>query len=294
MQKNRFTQEFIQGQREACLIAELEALQEVINGWRTISCTWCGLTMPYKPGNHDEVEAAMNQHALECEADPRTQEIQQLKKDNERYLARIDELTRQCNEIYAREEEVTLVLSSVERAAAAVQEMLEESQAEVKRLRDANRWIPVSERLPVITGEWGQFLVAGEEFEWHFPGNEEGPTTVKKPVVWACFFSNEEGFHSSIEVTHWRPLPEPPQNEQDARVSPQEGSTDSKGDVTDKLTLIDWNESKKAVNDDDEDWNEFEEDGYESLYCPHCGRDYLDFSVHGCPYCAPFMKGGEG
>lgn len=61
---------------------------------------------------------------------------------------------------------------------------------ELERLQSENRWIPVSERLPDVKGEYLCYL---------------------KPDMFTCFFGDSwDGnlaFRSVIQPTHWRPLP---------------------------------------------------------------------------------------
>lgn len=55
--------------------AERDALKVTLDRWRVITCTWCGMSIPYDPQNHEEVREKLNQHALECEDDPRNVEL---------------------------------------------------------------------------------------------------------------------------------------------------------------------------------------------------------------------------
>jgi len=68
-------------------------------------------------------------------------------------------------------------------------------KAELRELREENRWVPVEERLP-YEGEsvlltWGGHVLIGYHHE------------------------RSDGFYSAFErvddVTHWRPLPKPPE-----------------------------------------------------------------------------------
>ena len=68
---------------------------------------------------------------------------------------------------------------------------IKELEAELAALREANRWIPVSERLP----ENGQEILALGR---------------SKTVDNWLFYQAVEGVFR-MEYTHWRPLPEPPE-----------------------------------------------------------------------------------
>ena len=89
-------------------------------------------------------------------------------------------------------------------------------KAENEALKEANRWIPVSERLPERPPDFigndgmlrfvsgGDYLVADTEnnvYEAHY--------------TFGCSSMNYFWYHNSLtplqNVTHWRPLPEPPQ-----------------------------------------------------------------------------------
>ena len=80
-----------------------------------------------------------------------------------------------------------------------LQAQLAERDKEIERLRKAQRWIPVSERLPEIDKEYGDVdvLVYTDE------GIIEA-TTYDKDAGWGLWV--EAG-----EVTHWMPLPAPPE-----------------------------------------------------------------------------------
>ena len=76
--------------------------------------------------------------------------------------------------------------------------------AEVARLREANRWIPVTERLPDLGGS----MSSGQVFV------TIAPYTVVCQASYSAlterwYYANGERIIS--DVTHWRPLPEPPE-----------------------------------------------------------------------------------
>jgi hypothetical protein len=73
-------------------------------------------------------------------------------------------------------------------------------KADIQRLKDANRWIPVSEALPTTTG----FKLCASEF--FYPDRETFRTV-------AIEFYNENRFYSGGKVIAWRELPEPYQGD---------------------------------------------------------------------------------
>jgi len=77
--------------------------------------------------------------------------------------------------------------------------LLNDAVAEIKRLRNERRWIPVSEQLP----EDGQSVVAC--FEGGGMTGQVGEATFNKRGGW---FLTERGAWSA---SHWMPLPEPPE-----------------------------------------------------------------------------------
>jgi hypothetical protein len=73
---------------------------------------------------------------------------------------------------------------------------IEMQQARIVELEAANRWIPVEERLPE---DLIPVLVKGTSDNPHRAGCE---------VTW-CFYHKWTGTLVN-DITHWRPLPEPP------------------------------------------------------------------------------------
>ena len=75
---------------------------------------------------------------------------------------------------------------------------IEELESENARLKDAQRWIPVSERLPERDGF---YLVL------------ENVNQVAGYYHWCKVFGwNTDGGRTNIQsVTHWMPLPKPPE-----------------------------------------------------------------------------------
>lgn len=76
---------------------------------------------------------------------------------------------------------------------------IEKLSQELVRLREANRWMPTGERLP----EQGQQVLC-------YAKNDNGQTGID--VDWRSCMNGNFGaaVSAGMEVTHWRPLPEPP------------------------------------------------------------------------------------
>jgi len=93
-------------------------------------------------------------------------------------------------------EDVTYLLGEIDRLTT-----------EPTALREANRWIPVEERLPAtFKNELGEPV----EFNVMLPSATEATTLCFDGFQW--FEMNWTGMKagSYYSVTHWRPLPEPP------------------------------------------------------------------------------------
>jgi len=102
----------------------------------------------------------------------------------------------ECRRLAALNNELTAELG-LEVAA------FENLQAECRRLREAQRWIPVEERVPV---DYCQILIYGEGVD-----PQDGvPYCRLKEVRWDMdeHFRIEDRY---FKVTHWRPMPDPPE-----------------------------------------------------------------------------------
>ena len=72
--------------------------------------------------------------------------------------------------------------------------------------KEAERWIPVTERLPEKDGQFVltfRYNGTGNEIDVHFHRND-------MPGV----FQKLDGLVRTYNVTHWKPLPEPPKEKQ--------------------------------------------------------------------------------
>jgi hypothetical protein len=75
----------------------------------------------------------------------------------------------------------------------------------VAELEETNRWIPVGERLP----ERGyRVLLYDAKSQYMFTGELDHMGGRKEPVF-EIYRASDCGYFSR-EITHWRPLPEPP------------------------------------------------------------------------------------
>lgn len=76
---------------------------------------------------------------------------------------------------------------------------LEAADKELAELREANRWIPVSERLPEKEGDYlGYYSLEKVTFKARYRHGE-----------WSAL--SNESYSALWRVTHWKPMPEPPQ-----------------------------------------------------------------------------------
>ncbi len=88
-------------------------------------------------------------------------------------------------------------------------------RTEMARLRDAQRWIPCSERMP----DHAVWVVARYHTEFSTVyGDDQSITSIAKRLslnqlspVWKAF--GHAGYHSEQSITHWMPLPAPPGQE---------------------------------------------------------------------------------
>jgi len=78
-------------------------------------------------------------------------------------------------------------------------DMLRDAAAEIERLREERRWIPVGERLP----EEGVDVLVSRDGRCHVAGYE---TFRNGNVHWTL------ASFESVTPTHWMPLPAPPED----------------------------------------------------------------------------------
>lgn len=109
-----------------------------------------------------------------------------------------------------------LTVETLFRKATETIRKLQKELAEQKELADKSKWISVEERFPPIDKEVLVFAVGLPE--WGF----EGKTTTAIAYRFMYRFWNGgkeyeqwstpwEHFHKDYKITHWMPLPEPPE-----------------------------------------------------------------------------------
>jgi hypothetical protein len=116
-------------------------------------------------------------------------------------------------------EAVSLLISQGEQIADLQNELLDEryrhdryvdfelaEAEELRKAREAQRWIPVTEKLPDRTMQCVCRYVYGDDVVFPF-----------YQALWYFIDSNKPHFqhegHMRLRVTHWMPLPEPPKEE---------------------------------------------------------------------------------
>ena len=97
---------------------------------------------------------------------------------------------------------------------APITDYISTLESENARLKDAQRWIPVSERLPekppdyFKDGHW--WMVSGEDF---IVADSDGKV-YEAHWTYGCSCNNYFWYVNSLtpltNITHWRPLPKPP------------------------------------------------------------------------------------
>lgn len=88
-------------------------------------------------------------------------------------------------------------------------DLIEAQAKEIEKLRaQLPRWIPITERLP----EYGVRVLAADMYE----GNDETGIWTREEYpddADGCWIDERGWWHAIDEVTHWMPLPEPPEVE---------------------------------------------------------------------------------
>ena len=76
---------------------------------------------------------------------------------------------------------------------------------EIKRLQSENEWIPVSERLPLPAQKADGYYSDSSDLVHVYPApkNDRAVCYLHYLEKWSC--------SAEVNVTHWRPLPQPPE-----------------------------------------------------------------------------------
>lgn len=95
-------------------------------------------------------------------------------------------------------------------------EALEKENAELKESKN-NIWISVDDRVPDVSGNYLCYCAYGEEGVIYFDREiDDGEYNNDYPFGYWSTYPSEDGgecreWIEILEVTHWQPLPEPPE-----------------------------------------------------------------------------------
>jgi hypothetical protein len=179
------------------LRAELEQAREIISGLsaklneRFTRCTYCGYKIDYNADSEAETISAMfeiNRHALTCEKDPRAKELEQARAHLGNLLAVIHGDGGQYQAEYG---DLAATTDAILKWRGAM--------LRIGEIEEAARWIPVSDPPNGESGEGGDYIIATKfghvfEAEHHYSDH-----------TWHA------GTRQLSNVTHYRPLPTPPE-----------------------------------------------------------------------------------
>ena len=86
-------------------------------------------------------------------------------------------------------------------------EVVVELLDEIERLQEEARWIPVSERLPLPAQKADGYYSDSSDLVHVYPApkNDRAVCYLHYLEKWSC--------SAEVNVTHWRPLPQPPESE---------------------------------------------------------------------------------
>lgn len=147
-----------------------------------------------------------NYHCRDCPA-----EIKQFCKNSHQSIRLVRDLLDRIAELRVEIERKDQVLAVMENDVINAEMNLQRLTDELERLREAQRWIPVTERLPeerepvqvAYVGYTDNKLYSDGVAMWSKELN-----AWKGGWVWTLELSEV-----TVKITHWRPLPEPPQEE---------------------------------------------------------------------------------
>lgn len=139
-------------------------------------------------------QAADTIESMQRESDKNAEWASKCEETNERLACENERLQRE-NDALKRDNNTLHDIGTENEAKLNAQP--EELQRENDALREANRWIPVTEREP-----------DDEDYTEKLVVTFEGYVTCATHV-----FGWRDGSDSSINITHWRPLPAPPEQE---------------------------------------------------------------------------------
>jgi phage shock protein A len=129
---------------------------------------------------------------LTDELDQLREKLEQAEQEESRLKALIAEADEECGSLIWRSDHSRILSKSEAR--------IKELEQELTAIRERDRWIPVSEKLPEVGQEVEIFTTSMRRFIVIRDGN----------YFEFCLQGTRYAFHWQDDVTHWRPLPAPP------------------------------------------------------------------------------------
>jgi hypothetical protein len=133
---------------------------------------------------------------------------------DQQYRAEIDRLSTLVLELKVERDKLKDTKDALENDLINANMNLEHMTAEVDRLNEKQRWIPVDEKFPAMPGA---YLVRITRSAPEYLGGNETFTRIKRlnGDTWQLGRHIPEWINLEIDdtVTHWMPLPQPPEKE---------------------------------------------------------------------------------
>lgn len=109
------------------------------------------------------------------------------------------EFIAEQKEIFSGEEIDSLMMTEALEHYPEALDHIEKQAKRIEELEQERRWIPISERLPEI---FGWYQVYGRD------------ASTRRNINVEYFRLNSKTFSGGLHITHWKDLPQPPQEEE--------------------------------------------------------------------------------